>query len=149
MKRFSFKLEPVLKIRTHEEELQKQAFARQMQQLIGLKEEHEKVQNELEQYSKEYDQGDHASRHSPAEYQRHYAFIQSRQQELAQLGHEIEKAEERTEQERKKLITANQKTRVLENLKERKRLEYLKEADREEQKVMNEIATQRFHRRNM
>jgi flagellar FliJ protein len=149
MKKFAFKLEPVLKIRIHEEELQKQAFARQMQQLIGLKEEHEKVQNELEQYSKEYENGDHASLHSANEYQRHYAFIQSRQQELARLNREIEQAKERTEQERKKLIKANQKTRVLENLKERKRVEYLEEADREDQKVMNEIATQRFHRKNM
>ncbi|HKI45649.1 MAG TPA: flagellar export protein FliJ [Balneolales bacterium] len=149
MKKFSFKLEPVLKIRIHEEELQKQAFAREMQQLIGLKGEYDKVQNELEQYSKEYENGNRALLQSPNEYQRHYTFIQSRQQELARLNREIEQAKERTEQERKKLITANQKTRVLENLKERKRVEYLEEADREDQKVMNEIATQRFHRNNM
>lgn len=149
MKKFSFKLEPVLKIRIHEEELQKQAFARQMQQLIELKEEHDKVQHELEEYSSEHGKGEHASLHSPAEYQRHYAFIQSRQQELARLNQEIELGKKRTEEERKKLIVANQKTRVLENLKEKKRREYLQEADREDQKVMNEIATQRFHRKNM
>lgn len=148
MKKFSFKLEPVLKIRIHEEELQKQAFARQMQQLVTLKERHDEVRDELERYSDEHER-EHISLRSPAEYQRHYAFIQSKQQELARLDDEIEQSKERTEQERKKLIVANQKTRVLENLKEKKRLEYLKEVDREEQKVMNEIATQRFHRKSM
>jgi len=147
MKRFAFELEPVLKIRTHEEELQKQAFARQMQQMIQLKEQHEGIRSELDRYSTEHEQ--HSALKSPVEYQRHYSFIQSRQQEMAQLDHEIDLAKERTEMERKKLITANQKTRVLENLKEKKRLEYMKEADMEEQKVMNEIATQRFHRKNL
>ncbi len=147
MKRFSFKLEQVLKIRIHEEELQKQVFARHMQQMIKLKEQYEEVRAELDLYSEEHER--HTALKSPGEYQRHYVFIQSRQQELARLGREIDLVKERTELERKKLIVANQKTRILENLKEKKRLEYLKEADQVEQKVMNEIATQRFHRKSM
>lgn len=147
MKRFLFELEPVLKIRTHEEELQKQAFARQMQQMIKLREQHDEIKAELDIYSAEHER--HGALRSPLEYQRHFSFIQLRQQELAQLGREIDLAKEQTEKERKKLITANQKTRVLENLKEKKRIEYMKIADMEEQKVMNEIATQRFHRKSM
>lgn len=149
MKKFSFKLEPVLKIRIHEEELQKQAFARQMQQLIKLKEQHDEVQAELEKYSAEQEKKGHESLRSPSEYQRHFTYIQSCQQELARLNQEIDLAKKRTDEERKKLIIANQKTRALENLKEKKQIEYMKEADREEQKVMNEIATQGYHRKRI
>ncbi len=147
MKKFRFKLDPVLKIRRHEEELQEQQFARQMQLLIGLKEQWNTARTGLDQYTgRQQDNKDALC--SPAEYRQQNAFIQARQQELARLSLEIEQSKQRTEQERQKLIVANQRTRVLEDLKEKKRLEYLAEADREDQKMMNEIATQRFHRKS-
>jgi flagellar biosynthesis chaperone FliJ len=116
--KFKFRLETVLKVRKHEEFLQKQHFAKVLQKKAAL-EQHKVEINEQ---------------------------LQGRHNQLFNLANRINKAENDVERERKKMLEARRKTLALENLESKQKIQFIKELDKAEQLVMNEIATQRFNR---
>lgn len=135
--KFTFSLATVLRVRKHQEQMQKQAFAKVVQKKVALEERKEEVHSELELYT---------NSSSTVMGKIHFEYIQSGHNQLFNLSNRIKKADVDVERERKKLMEARQKTLALENLESKKRVEFIYELDRAEQIQMNEIATQRFNR---
>lgn len=138
--KFKFRLETVLKVRKHQEFLQKQAFARTIQKKAALEQHQSEIKNEL---------GDYVSSPVSTVNKQHFEYIQTKQNQLFNLSNHITKVDKDVERERNKLMEARRKTLALENLQTKQKLEFMKELDKAEQLVMNEIATQRFNRERM
>jgi len=135
--KFEFRLETVLKVRKHQEILQKQAFAKVLQKKAALEQHKEEVSDQLN----EYISSDHI-----AVNKLHFEYMQGRHNQLFNLANRINKANNDVERERKKMMEARRKTLALENLESKQKIQFIKDLDKAEQLVMNEIATQRFNR---
>lgn len=135
--KFRFRLETVLDVRKHEEQLQKQEFAKRLQKKVSLEVQRRKIEEELNAYTNNPRFGIGKN---------HFEFIQSQQSRIFNLNNRILKAKEELEIERQKLLDARRKTLALENLESKQKAMHLKELERLEQLQMNEIASQRFNR---
>lgn len=135
--KFEFTLKTVLRVRKHQEQLQKQAFAKVVQKKVALEDRKQQVKTDLQAYT---------SSPNSVMGKAHFEYIQSNHTQIFNLNNHIKKADADVERERKKLLEARQKTMALENLESKQRVEFIREQDRLEQIQMNEIATQRFNR---
>lgn len=135
--KFTFTLKTVLRVRKHQEQVQKQALAKVVQKKFALEDRKDEVNTELVTYT-----------NSPLQTmgKLHFEYIQSRHSQMFNLSNRIKKVDVDVDRERKKLMEARQKTKALENLESKQRIEFIYELDRAEQIQMNEIATQRFNR---
>ncbi|TNE71799.1 hypothetical protein EP331_08460 [bacterium] len=135
--KFKFRLAAVLRIRKHQEQLQKQAFAKVVQKKVLLEDKKAEMQDELGAYVNSSNQ--HIGKN-------HFEYIQTRHVSIFNLKNRIKKADAEVERERMKLLEARKKTMALENLESKQKITFMQELDRSEQIQMNEIATQRFNR---
>lgn len=140
MKKYSFELDTVLKVRSYREKLQQQNYARALQKQKTLEQRKQSIEQELKAYA-EYSNQQRGSLNA-----RHFQYIQERQQQIFKMNDRIAQAKKNAEAERKKLLEARKKTQVMENLEHQHKLAWMKEYEREEQKQMNEIATIRYNR---
>lgn len=143
--KFRFKLETVLKIRAHEEKMEKQRLGVVLNEWQALKDQQKNLENSLSEVHSRFIQQPESDMVKMKQY---YGFIHDQHQTIYKLDHDMEKAEEKVIEQRKKLLEANKKTRMLEKLKEKERMKYRQELERMEQTELNEIATQRFNRTN-
>lgn len=135
--KFTFRLATVLRVRKHQEQLQKQQFAKLVQKKVTLEDRKSEVQEALSTYI----QSD-----SQTVGRNHFVYIQSLHLSLFNLKNRIKKVDAEVERERKKLLEARKKTMALENLESKQKILFLRNLDRAEQIQMNEIAIQRFNR---
>lgn len=141
--KFKFSLDPVLKVRKHQEKLQKQKLAEQVaiKQKIGNLQ--QQVQGKLEDYllSSEKTQAEniHMIRNRGVH-------VQMVHQEINRLNKEMDKVDVEVSKEREKLTVAHKKLHILEKVKEFEHNLYSEHVAKEEQKFMDEIATQSFSR---
>lgn len=150
MKKFKFKLEPVLRVRRHEEKQQQQAYARVLQQKKSLEEERQQTLDQLHAFNERRNAGVGGGGGQRTVHMRQaLAYVEQQHQQLWDLDRRINEVEKELEKERKKLIEANKKVKVMENLESKERMRFLEHVEHLEEKALNEISIQRYnwHRR--
>jgi len=135
----------LLKLRKHQEQLEKQRLAEFMnrrQELCELKKNHEEKIKQSGGIMTDNGSGSM----DLSVLRAHYVFKQDQHQEMWRLDGKLNKVEEKVELQRKKLVNANQRMRMLEKMRDRERLQFIKKVQHLEQKELNEIATQHYNR---
>jgi flagellar protein FliJ len=141
--KFKFSLAPVLRVRQHEEKLQKQKLAREVkkqQEILRLREE---VQQKLNDYLENAGTQEASSVHT---IQRHGNHMMQYHHAMSRLGEDLKKAEGAVNREREKLADAHKSCHILEKAKETEKSLFSEKLERIERKFMDEIATQSFSR---
>lgn len=139
MKRFEFRLDRVLSVRIQQEKIQQKEFAvvqakyqkavEMLKQLFDSRQ--ETVLNLKKLSSKGFDQ---------RVYLAHMSFIEKLNRDIDMQRITLQKIEVELNKERKKLLEAMQKRKILEILKDKNKTEYIHELLIEEQKVLDDLA---------
>lgn len=141
--KFKFSLEPVLKVRKHQEKMQKLRLAEEVMKREEIEQVKQDVNEKLQDFL-EAGQADQAANiHNVRLYSTH---IQEAHHVMKQLNEKAGEAEKRVGEEREKLTQAHKNKHILMKLKEAEERIFKKELNRYEQKTMDEIATQSFGR---
>jgi len=143
--KFRFNLETVLKIRRHQEELEKQKLGLAIQQRNNILRSLQKVQGIMDALNKRFNSEKSVNANG---LKRYYAALQDKQTTYMELKNKYAEAESEVLEQREVLLEANKKTKMLEKLKSRALSSYLRENDRVEQMELNEMATQKFNHSN-
>jgi flagellar export protein FliJ len=141
--KFVFPLKTVQRVRRHEEAAQKKTLAEAMRQVQEIEENIARIGDELSQFTRQ----PMSSTSSVRLMEARYAYIHGLHKERHELEAALTKARVAAEKERLKLVEAHRKTKILDNLEAKKRLEWFNEMNRLEQLELNETATIRFNRR--
>lgn len=141
--KFKFSLDPVLKVRKHQEKIQKQKLAEQVAQKQKISDLRSEVQGKLENYLAEREDNPAANIHL---IRRHSSHMEAVHQRMEKLSQEIDQADVKVSKEREKLAKAHKNLHILEKVKEFEKGLFSEKMAREEQKFMDEIATQSFSR---
>lgn len=139
--KFTFSLEPVLKVRKHEEKIQKQKLAKKLSKKKNLKSCKEQLQQKLENHLNGSDSDGFKSVHNLRRYR---SYIQEMHQKMERLNGSIKLAEKAVSQARDKLATIHKKRNIIEKMKEEEHEVFLERVSKEERKVMDEVATQTY-----
>ncbi|HKL18874.1 MAG TPA: flagellar FliJ family protein [Halalkalibaculum sp.] len=137
--KFKFSLASVLRVREHQEKLQKQKLAEEVSKKKDINELREKVQMKLENYLQDARTAEAENIHLIRRRSRH---MQQVHQHMNKLTGELEKAEVVVVKEREKLATAHKNRHILEKVREFEHQLFAKKLSQDEQKFMDEIATQ-------
>lgn len=141
--KFKFSLSTVLKVREHQEKIQKQKLAEQ----VAKKNEINQLQNEVRGKLKSYlDEDTNTESTSAHMIRRKRAHIEQIHQKMSNLNQKMEKVDEKVTEEREKLATAHKSLHIMEKVKEFEKTLYTSKMNKKEQKFMDEIATQSFSR---
>ena len=143
MKKFIFRLEQVLKIRTLEERIQQKEFSKvKSQHLIAVK----KLEDIfIDRKETVRSLNDHEQRgFNQTIYLAHMKYIEKLNLDVDIQRINVSKVEIELKKERDKLLEIVKKRKSLENLKEKKYEEYLYNSNIEDQKMMDEIAGSRY-----
>jgi flagellar FliJ protein len=140
---FKFSLESVLKVRKHEEKLQKQKLAEELMKKKKIDDVKEDVQTQLKSYLNNGANGEvqHIQR-----IKRHGRHLLQAHETIQKLNKDSAEAEKVVSNVRKKLAAAHKNRHMLEKLKEAEFTGFTKRVQEDEQKTMDEIATQSFSR---
>ena len=143
--KFRFKLETVLKIRKHEEELQKQKLGVIMQRKQLINSRLQKVQSVMTDMNDQYLS---KSQMDVRNLRGYYASLQNKQEVIWDLRQQLAETDKEIIKQRNVLLEANRKTQMLEKLKSKALLTFVQEMDRKEQVELNEMATQKYNHSN-
>ncbi len=146
MKRFQFKLEPLLEYRKRLEDIVNKEFHEatmrldeEERKLLDLKETYNRYSEEIDRLKEEGTTGD--------EINLHYSYLSHVKDYIKEQENIIRRFKEELEDKRKRLIEATRNRKVVEIMKERSLKSYMTIARRLEQKQMDEIAGVRFCKR--
>jgi len=139
MRRFEFRLDRVLSVRIQQEKIQQKEFAvvqakyqRAVETLKQLFDSRQETVLNLKKLSAQgFDQ---------RVYLAHMSFIEKLNRDIDMHRITIQKIEIELNKERKKLLEAMQKRKILEILKDKNKTEYIHELLIEEQKVLDDLA---------
>ncbi|MFO7845611.1 MAG: flagellar export protein FliJ [Balneolaceae bacterium] len=140
---FKFSLESVLKVRKHEEKLQKQKLAEEMMKKKKIDQVKEDVKGRLETY---------LNGTNPDEAQniqkikRHGRHILQTHELIQKLNNEAQVADKSVIEVREKLAMAHRNRHILDKLKEAEKKVFSRRLQQTEQKTMDEVANQSFSR---
>lgn len=141
--KFKFSLDSVLKVRKHQEKLQKQKLAEELVKKKEIDELKEQVQTKLENYLKD-DHGKTAENiHS---IKRHGKHMVQTHELIKKIGLESSEVEKNVSEVRNKLAEVHKSRHILEKVKEIEQHFFSRKLEKTEQKNMDEIATQSFSR---
>jgi flagellar FliJ protein len=143
--KFKFKLESVLKIRKHEEELQKQKLGVIMQRKQLINKRLQKVRDVMIDMNDQYLS---KSQMDVTNLRGYYASLQDNQEVIWDLKQQLSETDKEIIKQRNALLEANKKTQMLEKLKSKALLTFVREMDRKEQLELNEMATQKYNHSN-
>lgn len=143
--KFKFRMESILKLRKHQEQLEKQQLAEIMSRKKDLRERRKFHEEKIKQ-SGDIMTDDGYRSLDLSVIRAQYAFKQDQHQEMWRLDGKLKEVEAKAEFQRKKLVDANQRMRMLEKMKDREKLRFMKKLQHLEQKELNEIATQHYNR---
>ena len=141
--KFKFSLAPVLKVRKHQEKLQKQKLAEQVTRKQQISDVRDDVQGKLRTFLA------HSEDHTVENIhmiKRRSAHLQQVHQKMNKLSEELDKAEIEVTKEREKLAAAHKNLHILEKVREFEQSLFSQRMAKDEQKFMDEIATQSFSR---
>jgi len=146
MKRFSFRLETLLRHRTNLEEKERNELFRLVSLLHRKCEQRQRLQEKnhatlLELASKKLSNAEHA------EIGWFYAYLDRLRYEMEQCRKSIAQLEKGIEDQKLLVIEASKHRKVLETLKTRKEKEFSALVEKEEQKAVDEIVVVRFPHR--
>ncbi|MBO6793863.1 MAG: flagellar export protein FliJ [Balneolaceae bacterium] len=141
--KFKFSLEPVLKVRQHQEKVQQQKLAEEMTNKNKITSLRAEVRGKLESYLENQQEDQVANIHT---IKRHNAHLMHVNDHINRLVKEENKADEKVQVERGKLAEAFKKLSILEKVKENEQGVFVKELAKSDQKFMDEISSQSFSR---
>lgn len=141
--KFNFSLESVLRVRKHEEKVQKQKLAKKISEKKQLSEQRLRLEEKLKGHLDEEGREEFKSLHN---LKRHREYIHQVHQKMKKLNGSLEIVDNAVDQERDKLAAVHKERHIMEKVKEEEREEFLEKVSRYQQKVMDEIATQSFSR---
>lgn len=141
--KFKFSLNTVLKVREHQEKIQKQKLAEQIAKKNEISELQQEVKGKLEAYLKEDKDMEVVSVQS---LKRKGVHILQSHQKMEALNQELNAADKKVGEERAELAEAHKKLHIMEKVKEFERNMFTDRIAKDEQKFMDEIATQSFSR---
>ena len=139
--KFEFSLEPVLKVRKHEEKIEKQKLAEKLNKKNNLAEIKTRLKEKLEQYLDKADRKEFINLHDLRRNQQHINDLYEKVEKVNSSLNTVKKA---VNQQRDKLANVHKKRHIMEKVKEEERELFLEEISKQERKVMDEIATQTF-----
>jgi flagellar export protein FliJ len=146
MKRFVFALETLLRYRRNLEEKERNELSRlffryhrEKQSLASLQSKHGDAMMELTQKR--------TGEVDPREIEWSCLYLKRLEFEMEECRKRIHQLEKEIEIQKKAVIEATKKTKILDTLKSHKRQDYLAAYDKEEQKTVDEIVVTRFARR--
>ncbi|MGF1670546.1 MAG: flagellar export protein FliJ [Balneolaceae bacterium] len=140
---FTFKLQPVLNIQSYNEKLEKQKLAVLLTEKENFAKELQKRSRRLNEYSGKSSAGNKSNRGKEKMIQE---FLLAELRAIMEIEKQIAIVDKKINDQRKNLIEANKEVRILEKLKQKALIDYRKEADRQEQILQNEVATQMFYK---
>lgn len=140
---FKFSLESVLKVRKHQEKLQKQRLAEELMKKKRIDDVKAEVHEKLNSFLQK-DQFKNAE--NIQRIKRHGRHILQTHELIQKLGSESDEVEKSVSKVRETLADAHKRRHILEKLKEVEQGMFARRLQRDEQKNMDEIATQSFSR---
>ena len=143
MKRFRFRLEPVLTIRNWEEERAQTAYGQALKQEMRLADELRGVDTRIEAGLAEW--REHASRPGrPAEITQRWRHLLVLERERADAAAKLVSARRIREQKMKLLVEAHRRVKVLDTLRDRQNHLHHAEQRRREERELDDIVNARF-----
>ena len=137
-RRFEFNLEPVLRYRRMTEDQRKRAFGEasrrvdeQARKLDGLEREEGDARAEFA--------GLRSGLLSPTQLRLQESYLVAMERRIRREAAELVKRLQVREERRVEFVEARKQVRVLERLRERRMIEYRREVEREEQKILDEV----------
>ncbi len=141
--KFKFSLEPVLKVRKHQEKLQQQKLAEEQMRKKEIDRLKNEIRGKLENFIKLSEENGMEKLHDFKIKSRH---LEQAQELVARLEKKSSKAGDQVDMERQKLATVHKHKHILEKLKEIEKNLFTQKRERSEQKKLDEIAAQNFGR---
>jgi flagellar FliJ protein len=138
MKKFEFRLEPVLRLRDQAEKVKQKEFALAVQEVRRCETDIVYVLSEID-VSHEGLREAETREIEPWQLIFHRRYLNHLQKQLGKLHAELQALAKKAEAKRLELVEASKRKKSLEKLKGRRRDEYVYEAAREEQKMFDEI----------
>ena len=139
--KFTFSLDTVLQVRKQQEKVQQQALAGAIAEKRDLSRQKRKLQDRLEELFDKMNRGTLQDMRTLKQYQKQ---VQQLHGQLKEAHRGLREAEENVQKQRGQLAGAYKKRHIMENLKEAEQQNFLNEQAKQEQKVMDEIAIQKF-----
>lgn len=143
MRAFRFRLEPVLTLRTWEEERTRAAYGQALRQESKFIEALRAVQTRIEEDVTAWNR-DAAAPMPAGERARRWRHLQALDRERADTAQKLVSARRIREQKMKLLIDAHRRVRTIETLKNHRLQAHVAEAHRREEKELDEIVSARF-----
>ena len=140
---FKFSLESVLKVRKHEEKIQKQKLAEELMKKKKIDDVKADVHSKLKSYLNNDRIGE---AQNIQKIQRHGRHILQAHEVIQKLNSESQEINKSVSRVRENLASAHKNRHILEKLKEVEQSGFAQKLQRSEQKTMDEIATQSFSR---
>lgn len=134
-------MEPVLKVRKHEENIQKQKLAEKLTKKKDLNALKERLKKELENHVNEAGDNKFVNLH---DLQRQQQYINDLHEKVKKVNESLEKVKAAVDRQRDKLADVHKKRHIMEKVKEDERELFLEEMSKQQRKVMDEVATQTF-----
>lgn len=141
--KFNFSLDPVLKVRKHQEKMQKLKLANEVLKKNQISELQSQIKKKLENYISESSVKNPECIHN---IKIHSSYLHEVHTTKNELDIEEAKADEAVTDERLKLHKAHKKRHILEKVKEFEYSLFSEKVSRNEQNVLDEIAAQSFSR---
>lgn len=141
--KFKFSLDPVLKVRDHKKKIQKQKLAKEMankQEILELREE---VQMKLKGFLENDEKTEIQNVQMVRQRSSH---IHQVHQKMKKLSEELSEADKNVSKARTDLAEAHKNLHIIEKVKEFEKSIFNDNVAKQEQKFMDEIATQSFSR---
>ncbi|SMO81641.1 flagellar export protein FliJ [Gracilimonas mengyeensis] len=141
--KFKFSLDPVLKVRKHQKKIKKQKLAEEVAEKQKIAQLQQEIQHKLENYlenteSKEIQNVQMVRRHA--------AHMEEVHRKMKELSKELSKADKKVDAARQDLAEAHKSLHMIEKVKEFELDLHKDKVSKEENKFLDEIATQSFSR---
>jgi len=147
LKKFNFRLQSILDLKEQEEESIKKELANLMQQRQKVEDEINSIINDKKQIQKKLEESEERAINliNALESRKYLNYLQDMVEDLTL---KLEYWDEEISKCRKKLLAKTKEKKALAKLKERKYEEYWKRFLAEEQKLNDELATNKFNRKD-
>jgi flagellar export protein FliJ len=141
--KFNFSLNPVLKVRKHEEIIQKQKLAKEVKKKNQINQLQSEVTEKLNGYLKESNTNNAASIH---DIKLHSLYLQDVHTTMRNLKNDESNVQKAIEEQRQNLEKVHKKRHILDKMEEFELDTFNENVERVEQKTLDEIAIQSFNR---
>ncbi len=142
--KFRFSLEPVLKLRKHEEKTEQFKLGKALGKKVELQRARQNLVQQLKKMAVFLES--QTTGHIMV-WRRYYSFLEQQQKMISIYDKKIEEAEKQVQIQRARLTEVNKKTQTLEKLETKEKMQLIRHLEQLDQKANNEIAAQRFNRK--